>query len=194
MSDRAVIPTDIQTEVLTKSRRRCCVCFGLFGDLSEKQGQIAHIDHDPANPLAQNLVFLCLPHHDRYDGRTSQSKGLTSDEVLTFRSLLWQAIERGDHQQASSVRSADPKVQRILEWKDRLISVHRYLAVEGSMLPGYIPFDKRDFRLTGCNESFVTFVDLGTQKKHSVPLDDVKVNHDEEKYRLLLVLRENVRL
>jgi hypothetical protein len=69
-------------------RRRCCVCFGLNADRREKKGQVAHLDGDPSNNSLDNLAFLCLEHHDQYDSRTSQSKGLTIDEVKKYRDEL----------------------------------------------------------------------------------------------------------
>lgn len=79
--------------VLVKSARRCCLCFGLNGDFSEKKGQVAHIDHDPANHSERNLAFLCLEHHDTYDSSTSQSKGFTKEEVTFYRGKLFEAVE-----------------------------------------------------------------------------------------------------
>src|SRR5690242_9327611 len=84
---RVSAPT--QANVLVKSRRRCCVCFGLSRDDKEKRGQIAHLDKDPANSSEENLAFLCLEHHDQFDSRTSQSKGLTRAEVETYREELY---------------------------------------------------------------------------------------------------------
>jgi ribosomal protein L15E len=45
------------------------------------KGQIAHVDHDATNNDPDNLVWLCLDHHDQNDSRTSQSKGLTISEL-----------------------------------------------------------------------------------------------------------------
>jgi hypothetical protein len=59
-----------------------------------KRGQIAHLDRNAANPSFDNLVFLCLEHHDQFDSRTSQSKGLTPDEVRQYRQELATAIEQ----------------------------------------------------------------------------------------------------
>jgi hypothetical protein len=89
---RASISEDVQTEVLLRSRRRCCICFGLDRDTSMKSGQIAHIDRDHANGRADNLVFLCLEHHDAYDSRPSQRKGFTHGEIKAFRSELSHAL------------------------------------------------------------------------------------------------------
>lgn len=91
---RTPVSREIETEILTKSRRRCCLCFALNRDWTEKPGQIAHVDRDPSNSASDNLAFLCLPHHDRHDSRTSQSKGFTPDEVKIYRSQLYSFIEQ----------------------------------------------------------------------------------------------------
>ena len=83
----------VQTNVLLKSRRRCSICFGLNRDTAIKQGQIAHIDKNPANNEEGNLVFLCFDHHDQYDSTTRQGKNLTSREVKEFRQELLIAID-----------------------------------------------------------------------------------------------------
>lgn len=90
---RIKIPHQTETKVLLNTRRRCCICFGLERDNRIKQGQIAHLDRNSSNNNIDNLVFLCLPHHDNYDTRTSQSKGLTKNEVKEFRSELEEYID-----------------------------------------------------------------------------------------------------
>ncbi|GAI25601.1 unnamed protein product, partial [marine sediment metagenome] len=74
-----------ETEVLLKSKRRCCLCFGLNQNLKEKKGQIAHLDKDPSNDKLDNLAFLCLEHHDQYDSKTSQSKSIQINEIKAYR-------------------------------------------------------------------------------------------------------------
>jgi hypothetical protein len=86
---RKRVPDSTQAEVLVKSRRRCCVCFGLMRDDKIKSGQIAHLDRNPANDSEGNLVFLCLEHHDQFDSRTSQSKNLTRAEVEKYMAELY---------------------------------------------------------------------------------------------------------
>ena len=83
-----MIPPDMVADVLVASRRRCCICFALSNDAAEKKGQIAHLDRDASNATRENLVFLCLEHHDQYDSRTSQSKGLSIEEVRRYRAQL----------------------------------------------------------------------------------------------------------
>ena len=90
---RKRIASAVETNVLTLSRRRCCVCFCLEGDLGAKtQGQIAHVDHDPANNKLDNLAYLCLRHHDLYDTTQSQSKGITIGELKHYRNELYRNL------------------------------------------------------------------------------------------------------
>lgn len=95
MPNRKYIPKATETAILVRCRRRCCLCFLLENDTTEKQGQIAHIDRDSSNAAEDNLAFLCLDHHDRYDGKSSQSKGLTEGEVKHAREKLETWLESG---------------------------------------------------------------------------------------------------
>lgn len=94
MPRRKSISPELIASVLVASRRRCCVCFALTNSSAEKKGQIAHLDHDPSNNFVENLVFLCLDHHDQYDSRSSQSKGLTVEEIRRYRTQLEESITR----------------------------------------------------------------------------------------------------
>ena len=89
---RKRIPVAVERAVLTNSRRRCCLCFHFSGDLSEKKGQIAHLDHDPSNNAEANLAFLCLNHHDEYDRGPGQAKTLREHEVVHARSSLLECL------------------------------------------------------------------------------------------------------
>ncbi len=106
----------VYLEVLLKSGRRCCLCFGLKSDYGEKNGQIAHLDHDPANDKPDNLAFLCLEHHDQYDSTTSQSKSLQIGEVKAYREQLYQFLA-GSKFQASET----PKTPEKKNWANRLV-------------------------------------------------------------------------
>lgn len=86
--NRQKIPQQTETKILLNCRRRCSLCFGLERDNRIKQGQIAHLDKNPNNNQLENLAFLCLSHHDMFDSRTSQSKGITKAEVIEFRNEL----------------------------------------------------------------------------------------------------------
>lgn len=89
MKGRRRVSRATEAAVLKRSRRRCCICFGLNRDVELKIGQIAHLDGDRSNSTEDNLAFLCLVHHDQYDSRTSQSKNLTVEEVKAYRTELY---------------------------------------------------------------------------------------------------------
>jgi hypothetical protein len=87
---RKKLPEKTETAVLFNSARRCALCFHLEGDFDEKEGQLAHLDHNAANCAEDNLVFLCLMHHTRYDSKTSQHKNYTQGEVKQARDNLYE--------------------------------------------------------------------------------------------------------
>jgi Txe/YoeB family toxin of Txe-Axe toxin-antitoxin module len=88
MSQRKT-PTDaVLTELLSKCRRRCCMCYSLDRDARQKNGQVAHIDRDSSNSAIENLAYLCLDHHNAYDSRMSQSKNYTPGELFSYKSEL----------------------------------------------------------------------------------------------------------
>ena len=131
-------PTPVtEADVLTRSRRRCCICFGLTRDIVVKRGQIAHLDGDRSNSSAENLAFLCFDHHDEYDSRTSQSKNFTMSEVKKYREELYEhvlpLIEAGvvkpppvaSHAVDSSTIAGFSEVQR-LELKEVILEAVSY--------------------------------------------------------------------
>jgi hypothetical protein len=111
---RLSVARGVQTQVLLEARRRCCVCFGLFADFGLKKGQISHIDGDRLNNRASNLAFLCLDHHDQLDSRTSQSKGLTPQEVRAFKQELAARV-RALNAPAAATKSATAPQERIVD-------------------------------------------------------------------------------
>ena len=89
---RKTVKDETQTALFAASRRRCCVCCALHSDYSVKRGQIAHLNGNASDARLDNLVWLCLEHHDLYDSRTSQSKGLTTSEVRHYRQTLYKSV------------------------------------------------------------------------------------------------------
>ncbi len=91
---RKSIPKDREAEILISSKRRCALCFAYDNDTDIKKGQIAHIDRNPEKNEEKNLAFLCLPHHDEYDGKTSQSKRWTPKELTESKNNLTEFIKK----------------------------------------------------------------------------------------------------
>ena len=107
---RKRLPDDIEAEVLTKSARRCTLCFYVKGSLRKKHGQIAHLNRDRTDYRPDNLAFMCLKHHSLYDTTTRQHKNYTLKEVKAARTGLYDAISHGNHlkkQQTPAGREAD---------------------------------------------------------------------------------------
>jgi hypothetical protein len=104
-SGRKHTPIATELRVLDRSRRRCALCFHVGGDLTEKLGQIAHLDDNPANSAEDNLAWLCLEHQSLFDSTTSQHKNYTPAEAKAARDRLYVAIESGTHFASAAVRS-----------------------------------------------------------------------------------------
>jgi hypothetical protein len=85
----------VETEILYASRRRCALCFGIYGDLTPKRGQLAHVDRDSSKSEFDDFGYLCLPHHDEYDSQTSQSKRFTPSELRRHRNALYEYVRSG---------------------------------------------------------------------------------------------------
>lgn len=94
---RKRIAPKVETAVLAKSARRCVLCFHLDGDLTEKVGQIAHLDGNRAKNAEANLAWMCLPHHSLFDSTTSQHKNYTIAEVKDARTKLYTLVAEGKH-------------------------------------------------------------------------------------------------
>jgi hypothetical protein len=72
------------------------MCFWLRGVREPAEGQIAHLDGDRTNADIDNLVFLCLPCHARYDTKGNRVQGYTPGEVRHYRQQLYRML-RFDH-------------------------------------------------------------------------------------------------
>ena len=96
---RRLIPPVVQADVVIKSRRRCPLCVFLDGNESERPGQIAHLNGDNSDSRFENLVWLCLEHHDKFDSKTSQTKNYTQVEVKSYREKLYQKYAASEYSQ-----------------------------------------------------------------------------------------------
>lgn len=98
--------------------------------MEEKSGQIAHLDQDSLNSKFENLVYLCLDHHDKYDSSTSQSKGYTKKEVKSYRDDLYEYIELrdssmwNDHEHTKNIEQGS-RDKLSVEVYDKKIEIYR---------------------------------------------------------------------
>lgn len=131
---RPKVPKSVQNDVLTNSRRRCCICFGLNGDLDIKKGQIAHLDHNPENNAPDNLAFLCLDHHDEYDSKSSQTKSILDTEVKTYRADLYHYWETPQRSLPSDIRNDVLQKLSLLphSWKNEYMGLYPGHFAEGT--------------------------------------------------------------
>ena len=133
---RPAIPTATQTELLRRSRRRCCICFGLNGDIGVKKGQIAHLDQDRSNVSLDNLSWLCVPHHDDYDSIPRQTKGLTAEEVKSYRNDLYRQTSKiglkvsPKKPRRDLKKKSDPPLTVLIRYCDADIATTKVIAVE----------------------------------------------------------------
>lgn len=88
MTRKAITPV-VQADVVIKSIRRCALCVFIDGNVSERPGQIAHLNGDHSDNRFENLAWLCLEHHDKFDSTTSQTKNYTQLEVRSYRDRLY---------------------------------------------------------------------------------------------------------
>jgi len=121
-ASRPKIPQEISHAVLTKSRRRCAFCYHFESDGNTKEGQIAHIDRKRTNNLENNLVYLCLDHHNKYDSTTSQSKGLLPEELKTAKKQLEEIVEND----FPSLVGTSHYSQQTSRSKENIISIEMY--------------------------------------------------------------------
>jgi hypothetical protein len=106
---RANFAAEVQTTVLFACKRRCAFCFGLEGDASSKDGQLAHIDRDKSNKSKSNAAWLCFKHHNDYDEKPSQGKRLTKGELLRYRNALFAHMKKAQPWTDTHLRTIERK-------------------------------------------------------------------------------------
>lgn len=102
MARKNVAP-GIQADVVTLSKRRCALCFGINNDLSERPGQIAHLNKNNADARFENLAWLCIEHHDKFDSITRQTKNYTEIEVRRYRDELYRHFKANEYAPAELI-------------------------------------------------------------------------------------------
>jgi hypothetical protein len=117
-----------------------------MGNFDVKAGQIAHLDHDNKNSELDNLAFLCLEHHDQYDSKTSQSKGLRENEIKQFRTALYANVSAAlSHAEEKFLKlfGNDSEGLELAEWFNRLqaTALTQTASVQCLGMRNPLPFD-----------------------------------------------------
>jgi hypothetical protein len=120
---------ETEAQVMLASRRRCCLCVGLERDYRVKRLQIAHIDRNPSHSQADNLVPLCLPHHDEYDSRSRHTKALRPLELRYYRDAwTFEAGQRYAEPLSIDVRPGPNRTLRSIIRRHPVFRAYRRLA------------------------------------------------------------------
>ncbi len=95
MPRRRRINDDRVADLQFRTDLRCCLC-EYVGDLPPRpqSGQIHHIDDDRSNNAIENLVWLCLPHHEDVGKTGRSSRRIHPRTIVRFREELERLIQR----------------------------------------------------------------------------------------------------
>lgn len=88
MASRKSIPANLKDKLLVEANRAGMIC-------GRSPVQIHHIDGDPAKNTEDNLIVLCLNHHDEAErGKTSKglSSNLSSSALFEYKRRLQMGI------------------------------------------------------------------------------------------------------
>src|SRR5437016_2418552 len=122
---RHPIAPAVKVEVLSRCRRRCCMCFGLSGIMDAKDGQIAHLDRNRANNEIENLAYLCLDCHKNYDARSNRVQRYTAGEIRLYRSQLYRALRSDQVEWTLTIRADRSQYVEVKKEVERAHSILR---------------------------------------------------------------------
>lgn len=92
---RRRVQNHVATKVMFATDLRCCLCDPISGlPPRPRNGQIHHLDEDPTNNRIDNLVWLCLDHHEEAGKRGKAARRLTPDIIRHYRELLRKRVLR----------------------------------------------------------------------------------------------------
>jgi len=83
---RKRIPVKTADELIYLSDRKCCICKG-------PGKQIHHIDEHHDNNQIDNLVYLCLDHHDEATKSSGLSRKLSRGLLRKYRTELFEEVK-----------------------------------------------------------------------------------------------------
>ena len=137
---RVPIPKSLATEVMFAADRTCCVCRE-----NGKAVQIHHIDGDASNNTLENLVVLCLEHHNQTQivggfGRKLDAALVTRYREEWLKDVKWrrtQANERAVKREVEEISIIPQRNSLIYFWVDANAFAKRYVVEKGTQLINY---------------------------------------------------------
>jgi len=95
MTRRPKINQSIVAELQFRADLRCCLCQNA-ADLPPRpaNGQIHHVDGNPCNNAIENLVWLCLDHHEEVGKSGPSSRRIYPKAVKRYRDDLEHRVRR----------------------------------------------------------------------------------------------------
>jgi hypothetical protein len=109
MTSRRRISKDLVSEVMFAADLRCCMCESGAGLLPPRLhgGQVHHLDGNHANNTKDNLVWLCLEHHEQAGTRGKAVRHLSADVIRRYRNMLENHIRR--HRGMQRLQESKPR-------------------------------------------------------------------------------------
>ena len=138
---RIPIPKDLAADVMFAADRTCCVCRE-----NGKAIQIHHIDGDPSNNTPENLVVLCLEHHNQTQITGGFGRKLDAPLVARYRDewlkdvkgrRTQQANERAVKRDGEEISIIPQRNSLIYFWVDANAFAKRYVVEDGTQLINY---------------------------------------------------------
>jgi hypothetical protein len=95
MQKRLRVNDDLAAEIAFAVDLRCCLCES-HGELPPRarNGQIHHLDGDPSNRAVENLVWLCMEHHEDAGKVGKASRRLSPAVIRRYRQSLERHVQR----------------------------------------------------------------------------------------------------
>src|SRR4029077_18557995 len=105
----------------------------LHSDVSVKDGQMAHLDRNPANSTLDNLAYLCLECHKAYDMKSTMVMAYTPGEVLRYREQLYWYLGHDKIEWTITIRASRSQYDEVRRAVDEAHSLLRRCSTDVSL-------------------------------------------------------------
>ena len=194
---RIPIPKALATEVMFAADSTCCVCRE-----NGKAVQIHHIDGNPSNNTFENLVVLCLEHHNQTQMSGGFGRKLDAPLVTLYRDEWLKAVkgrrapanERAVTKVVEGVSISQQHNSLIYFWVDASAFAKRYVVEDGTQLINYffkhVPTSRILCLVDSLNEVF--FIITGKHRQQDETLIQPAYNQAIQKFEREVVNHPDV--